>query len=122
MNCWIITWEGAGDHVLLEKKYKIAAIVNYRRTERYITDLVEFLYYNSLDIRDRIDYARNRGGAPYKAYCGTTLDGHPYGDEFFCGHNPWLHARRVNNLHVLVDEDGNETLTWEEIPRPKINK
>ena len=36
-----------------------------------------------------------------------------------CGHNPWLHARRVTDLYVETydDDDNRQTLHWVEEPR-----
>ena len=38
-----------------------------------------------------------------------------------CGHNPWLHARIVNNLISETGQTGETRVTWDERPKPNLN-
>ena len=120
MNGWIVTWEGTGNHEITKGEGRIAAIVNYRRSSEYVRDLVEFLYVNSLHFQDRFAYAKNKKSNPYPADYVRLADGAKYLDEITCGHNPYLRARRVDNIQVTTDENGKAAVTWQERPRPKI--
>ncbi len=115
MNAWLITWEWIGDHAEVEDP--IAAIINYRRSSEYVREVTEFLYVNSqFSLGERVGYAKTKATNPYPASY-DTMDGEPLGGRIHCGHNPYLYARMVENLHAEVDESG-EQLRWQERPLP----
>ena len=118
-TAWLITWEWAGDHARVDEEKKVVAVLNYRWTGKKVRDLVEQLYiafeYSDLD---KAGVAQNKCSNPYPAKFGT-LNNIPWQGEVDCGHNPWLHARRVRNFHVVVNDDGTHQTRWDEIPRPK---
>ena len=52
--------------------------------------------------RERIAFAKDKKLNPY----GATFDdieGIPWQGRILCGHNPWLEARLVDNLHVFQE-------------------
>jgi hypothetical protein len=49
---------------------------------------------------------------PYPAHCVQH-------GEVHCGHNPWLRARRVQNVRVVRRADGTHKLEWDELPARK---
>ncbi|HEY7314013.1 MAG TPA: hypothetical protein VH643_31980 [Gemmataceae bacterium] len=115
---WLVTWEWAGDHAAVNEK--IVAILDYRRSSKQMLQIVELLYINSTSsVQEKVSYARNRKKNPYPAKYGY-LGNIPWMGEIYCGHNPYLHARRVDNLKVTIDEDMNETVSWDERPKPAV--
>jgi hypothetical protein len=64
--------------------------------------------------------ARDKKSNPYPATFGT-LDGVPWDSEVRCGHNPFLFARRVDDLTIETDVNGNEKATWTERERPNTS-
>jgi hypothetical protein len=104
---WLITWEWAAEHAKVEEK--IAAIINYRRSAEYVRDITELLCANhSLTLKERIEYAKNKRNPIFPAKI--------YNWRVHCGDNPHLWARLVDDLHVEIDENGNEKLAWKERP------
>jgi hypothetical protein len=114
ITAWLVTWEWAGDHARREDK--IAAILSRRLTPERITEIVEMIYANeSYTYRERIAFAKDKKLNPYRATCI------PWQRRLRCGHNPWLEARLVDNLHVIQDSDGVEQLSWDERSKPDIS-
>lgn len=117
-SCWLITWEWSGEHARVEDKTRVVALLNYRWTGAKIREFVEQLYAAlTYHAWDKAAVANNRRSNPYPAKYGR-LGNVEWLEETFCGDNPWLHARRVKNLVVTVEDDGSETVVWEEKPRP----
>ena len=118
MKAWLVTWEWCGDHAKVEDN--IAAILNSRLSGKRVREIVELLYVNSqYSPGERLRYANGKKFNPYPAQFGT-LGRVPKEGEIFCGHNPYLHARRVDDCRV--EGDGvEETLTWKEIPKPSVS-
>jgi hypothetical protein len=107
-SAWLITWESLSEH--LQKDNKIASILNYRRSWQQVQRHVEWLYVNSeYSLSERLAYAKSVKNNPYPSM-------HERG-HITCGHDPFLLARKVRNLHVENDSNGQEHLKWEEIPR-----
>jgi hypothetical protein len=118
MKAWLVTWEWCGDHAKVEDN--IAAILNSRLSGEHVREIVELLYVNSqYSPSERLRYANGKKFKnPYPAKFGT-VEGVLFEGEIICGHNPYLHARRVDNCHV-IGEGGDEKLTWKEIPKPNV--
>jgi hypothetical protein len=109
MKAWLVTWEWYGDNAKVEDN--IAAILDSRLSGKRVRWIVELLYVNSQYIlSERLHYA----GRKFNPYPARLEDG-----EIFCGHNPYLHARRVDDCHV-VGEPGNEKLIWKKIPKSEV--
>lgn len=106
-SAWVVTWEWVGDHA--KRKQKVVAILNPRWGDQRVRDYVELIYsvleYHPLD---QLRCARNSKNNPYPAQF-EIIDGIPWGGSIICGHNPWLHARKVRNLRV-----DNRTVAWQE--------
>ena len=116
---WLITWEWIGNHAKVENN--IAAILNYRLGEDTVREIMERIYINNYtSLRERVAYAKNKRNHPYPAQ-STKVDGVPWSGRMYCGRNPYLYARLVNDLHVDVDKNGEETLVWKERPKPKFS-
>jgi len=116
MRAWLITWESAEDSI--PPKEHIAAILNPRKSSSQVEQVMEMIYANAqYSLSERLSYANNRKFNPYPAYHdkfqGVGLD-----YRLYCGHNPWLYGRIVNDIQVKVDDDGEEYLVWTDAPLP----
>lgn len=110
MGHWLITWDWMGDHGKVENE--VAAILNYRFSPDTVSNIIELLYANNFySLTERVAYAKNMRNNPYPARRTHT--------GIYCGYNPFLCARPVDDLRVHVNEKGEETLTWREGPKQK---
>src|SRR4051794_4959337 len=81
-------------------------VVGWRRSDRYVADLMERLYAQyAYDLDEQIGLAAGRWTNPYPAKIGQF-------GLIHCGHNPYLFGRIVSDLRVEKGPDGTETLTW----------
>jgi hypothetical protein len=114
---WLITWEWIGDHAKVENK--IAAILNYRLQDDTVRGIMERIYINNYtSLSERVAYAKSKKNHPYPAQVHKS-EGVPWSGRIYCGRNPYLYARLVDDLHVEVDKSGEEQLIWQERPVPK---
>jgi hypothetical protein len=113
-NTWLITWERIGKQVSIPKR--IAAILNYRYGGSYVKKVTERLYTQEMYSPSELFlYTQSTKNNPYPASYGE-INGIPWHGQVYCGHNPFLFARRVNDLEVIVLPSGEEDFKWEEIP------
>jgi hypothetical protein len=113
MAYWLITWE------FVDNEEEIAAILNYRLSAEMVKRFVELLYVNKqFTLSERLEYAKNRKNNTYLAEF-ERIKGVQWQGRINCGHNPWLCARLVDNLHIEIDNEGNEILRWDERPVPE---
>ena len=117
MNAWLITWEMVGDWIKIKNENKVAAILNYRLSGEKVREIVELLYVNSYSLSTRLAYAKNKKSIHHRAEF-HTLGRAPWTSRITCGYQPCLYARLVDDLSVQVDENGDETLSWKERPKP----
>jgi len=114
MKAWLITWENAGEHAKVLDK--IAGLLNPRWPATRVAHVVEFLYararYNIQEMAHQ--YAKFGCSRPYKAEIGPW-------EIVSCGHDPYLEARKVTNLEVVVDPATEmETISWTEPARRAV--
>jgi hypothetical protein len=82
-----------------------------------VRQTVELLNANAFyTLSERMNYAKGQFN-PYPARY-ARIGGVVWEGRIYCGHNPYLFARKVENLAVRENEDGDQTLVWDEIPRP----
>jgi len=118
MRAWLVTWEGSGNHAELESP--VAAILSWRYSPERVRRLVEQMYINQTStIGEQMIYAKNKKKNPYPAYHTTTSKGAEISWQIFCGPNPYLHARFVEDLRLEEDENKRQRLSWREYPGPK---
>ena len=118
ISAWLVTWEHAGTHASPPRR--VVAVYNPRWSPERVRELVELLYVGAnYTIFEQIAYANNRSFNPYPARFGS-LKGIPWMREIYCGHNPWLFARLVDNLRTEESGDGDERVLWDERPKPKV--
>jgi hypothetical protein len=118
MKAWLVTWESDGEHAKVDEP--VVALLNSRRSAEQVREIVELLYVNqTYSFSERLAYAKNKTKNPYPATWGN-LDGHQWTGEVYCGHNPFLYARIVDNLQVQLNSTGDEKLTWNEQSKPTL--
>ena len=112
---WMVTWEGIGEHVEIPKK--VAAIINYRKSAEYVREFIEqlYVYENAIDL-EMADYAKDKKSNPYPARF-EMKQGLEWTGRIECGINPFLYARRVDNVRS-VTHDGDDSIAWDERPIP----
>lgn len=65
-SAWLITWEWIGDHAAVEQK--IVAILNYRKSAKYVKDFIEQLYIEKTStVTEKMSFAKDRKSNPYPA-------------------------------------------------------
>jgi len=107
----------AGDHA--RRQEKIATILNSRFSGERVREIVERLHLAEYSLSEKLAYALAPRANPYHATFGT-LSGHTWTGEIICGHNPYLKARFVDDFLIERHDDGKETATWSERPRPVL--
>ena len=102
---------------------EVAAILSPRLGADRVRELVEFIHVtNSFTLTEQASMMWPRHGrTPYPAQFVQTRGGIQWEGEILCGHNPYLRARKVDDLTVELDADGRETPTWKDRPRPPFD-
>lgn len=116
MKAWVITWEGTSQE--LKDQNRLVAILSSQKSDKYVGDLVEFIYLRATSSASDMLFLANRSAeVPYKAGRSKVINGVPHGDRIICGHNPWLYARKVSCVKVTKEPgNDNEEITWKETP------
>jgi len=102
----------------------VAAVLSARIGHQRVAQIVEALYAARAYTPDEMLEAFRQGGHnPYPARYGTAEIDDPSGNgrrlrakwtgQIYCGHNPWLHARRAS---VWTGDDGG--IEWKDDPAP----
>ena len=101
---------------------EVITILNYRLSNRTVGVIMERLYVQRREgLRGLLEYTRT--GKARSPWQNTTLDGIPWGEELICGSGDrFFWARKVENLKVHIDENGDEKFTWTERKRPDLSK
>ena len=100
----------------------MVAILSWRYSPERVRQLIEQMYINhTATISEQMIYAKSKRRNPYPAYY-DTYRGANVTWHIFCGHNPWLHARLVEELHLEAEGNEKQKLSWIEFPRPKAEK
>jgi hypothetical protein len=99
-RAWIVTWCGSNTH-----RQPPVAVLDYRLSARRIQRIVELLYaVQKYTPEEQLRYVRSPKDNPYPANTSRF-------ERITCGHNPFLFARQVSDLHVEGD-----ALKWTEPP------
>lgn len=111
MKAWLITWEWTSDSAAVIDE--VAAILSPRYSGDRVACIVEFLYAKRhATACEMAAFAGRPSKNPYRAGVGIT-----------CGHHPWLHGRKVDDLRVSKDpKSGVETVTWIEPELYKLRR
>jgi hypothetical protein len=121
MKAWLVTWECCGDHA--KRTEPVAAILSPHLGGDRVREIVEFIYVSAeYSISERMAYAKDKKNNPYPAGFGASPEGVPWTGEVYCGHNPYLYARLVDDLTVEVSADGDEKPLWKERGYPNRDR
>jgi hypothetical protein len=105
MTAWLITWEWHGQNKPVSDP--IVAILNRDLPVDRVAEIAESVYVGSkFQLDRRLAYADTLGEFPFTARL-------PSG-EIFCGTNPFLYGRLVDELKIEIDDHGNQKLVWTE--------
>ncbi len=119
VTAWLVTWEHMGDHAKLPPR-RIAAVLNHRWSPQRVREMVEILYVNArYTSAERIAYAK----FPKRCAPQVIVDQiHevPWPERMWCGENPWLYVRLVDNLWTPDDFSDETQVVWIERERPVI--
>lgn len=120
ISAWLVTWNHVGQHAAPAEK--VVAILGARTSAASVLKQVEWLYANAtFDLSEKIAYAKSSANFnPYPARFGE-LSGATWAGEIYCGHNPFLFARIVDDLRVKKSAGGEEA-EWKERPKPKTKQ
>ena len=99
-------------------KWEVAAIFSPRIGGLRVRKFVEVINVTSgyFTLSEQLSMMWPRR-TQYAARLGQTKEGDPWEGEVLCGDDPYLHARRVDDLIVERDADGHERAVWKERPR-----
>jgi hypothetical protein len=109
LSAWLVTWEWSGNHAA--RHDKVVEILDPRIWPERVREIVELLYYREASLSEKATWRLRERRHPYPAEF-TRLHGAKWEGEIICGHNPWLHARLVDNLIIQTDDYGKETASW----------
>ncbi|HVG33126.1 MAG TPA: hypothetical protein VM911_08600 [Pyrinomonadaceae bacterium] len=118
MTVWLITWEAFAS--TLVENGKIAGIYNYRLGDRRIKEVVQQLYVDEIySLEGRLAFANGKLKLqPYEIVRYYFYKGRvPYSEIIYCGLDPVLKARKVDNVKV-IGEAFSASLEWTERPEP----
>lgn len=115
-KAWVVTWENWSS--CLKKNF--VGFFHSKTSGATIKRVIEKIFVNTHCLpSEQIAYMLDNSNHPYPAKFGK-LNGVPWEGQITCGHSPYLYARQVKNIQVRTDSDGEETLTWDELERPKV--
>jgi len=115
-SAWLVTRHWIAEH----PKWEVAAILSPRLGGDRVREFVELLQVTSyFTLEEQLDMKWPRyGRTPYPSRFGQTQAGESWNGEVFCGHDPYLHARVVDEVRIKRGAEGKETATWKERQRP----
>ena len=112
-KAWVITWECLGDHA--EKDDKVVMFLHPTTGPSKIKEIVELLYAAfKYTPAYKLSFFVNKSN-PYPAEYRRIVGGQQWTGEITCGHNPFLWARKVEDIQI----DNNENIRWKETPKPR---
>jgi len=113
---WLVTRHWIADH----PRWEVVAIFSPRVGGVRVREFVELIHVTSgsFTLGEQLAMMWPRyGQTPYAAKFGQTKEGDPWEGEILCGNDPYLRARRVDDLTVERDADDREKAVWKERPR-----
>jgi hypothetical protein len=117
-RAWLVTWEEIGTETM-ELSERIVNIFDSRLSAERIKDFIEDFYISTqYSPFEKVTFSNNRKNNPYPAEY-FKINGIPWIARITCGHNPYLFARIVNNLTVVLNQPDQEIMSWEDLPIPE---
>lgn len=121
MKAWLITWEWSGQRAA--KPDKVVLLLNPRTSSEVVKRIVESIYMKEeAHVEDMLSYATMKNPNPYPArFISVEVNGSyaPHQGLIECGHNPYLFARKVDNVEIVKDGEGGKKLKCQEVIRHK---
>jgi hypothetical protein len=114
LKAWLVTWEWMGDHA--KRPDKVAE--DPRLPAERVRRIVELLYHREASLSEKVDWRLRHNRQPYPAKF-MHIEGTQWLGNIYCGDNPWLFARLVDDLEVESDGQGNEKATWKDRYKPR---
>jgi hypothetical protein len=120
----LVTWDWAGNHAAVPPDKVVAGVLAPQLGPQTVKRIVEVLYaareYEAIDKLDTLThnlYPADYGTVRLEV-SGVGFQNVTYQGEIFCGHNPFLHARLVDNLRPRDNANPELGLVWDERPKP----
>jgi len=125
-TAWLVTWEWTGEHAAVPIGDVVAAILRPQTGSEAVKRIVELLY--AAHEYAPVDKLAALADNPYPAFYNTVpFEEHlpnggvrrlnvPSAAQIYCGHNPMLFARIVDNLRLKEPDDPDAGLIWDERP------
>jgi hypothetical protein len=109
----VLYWEAQpGRPLPIARDHEVVAILPPSWGDDRVNDVLERLYLERAMTPSELVNWRSRGSSPYPPECGAYLHRvRVIGLEFFCGHNPILKARKVEQLRAVSEHE----LAWVEV-------
>jgi hypothetical protein len=108
-SAWLITWEWDNDAKAVVDK--VITIVNHRRSNDYIANLIEVLYdINTSNLSELGSYSKDKAFKSYK----SKVD---FNSVINCGANPYIVAQRVKNIEISRNSQDKEIIQWIQPPK-----
>lgn len=110
-SAWVITQEGIRHNTI-----EVVGVLSARKSGRAVKEYVEWLYALLHYVpQEHLQFAGyTKPTLIYEAEFWTTNTGVPTDRRMHCGHDPYLVARRANNISLLDPDDGAPFLKWTE--------
>ncbi len=123
-KAWLITWEWTGASAAIPEDEVIAAILHPLTNPKLVKRMMELLY--AAREYKPIDKLSALSSNPYPAEYNLVNVEHelkdgeiwhqrvPQQGQIYCGHNPRLYARCVDDLRLKDTSDPDAGLIWKE--------
>ena len=116
MKAWIIRWSWIGDHA--EVKQPEVAILSARKSPKYVLAYVQAVHdTKTYTLKEQQELSRYNKPTP-NPYSAEFVDN--WQGNITCGHNPYLEAFMAENINVISDENGRETISYRRITRSEV--
>jgi hypothetical protein len=117
-SAWLIHWEWVGE-ANRPPGDPVITVLSGRRADAWVCDFVEQIYLAlAMGPEEKVSVARNAKNNPFPTMLGS-VNGVPWSGQIFCGHNPWIFARKVRNVRVEI-RDAERRVAWDELPPPTL--
>jgi hypothetical protein len=112
VEAWVFYWRNEpGAPAFSVSDLETVAVLPVRSSEKTVKETLRRLFLERAASPAELVAWRRSADGPYLPMHGAYIHRIPYSVAFYCGHNPMLVARQVENL-VVEDE---LTISWDEV-------